>query len=174
MNHKMKLGYMALGAGILAIGIIIGQVVTPDIEAQNNGVFDKITCRSLKVVDKHGNSGIMLGSDDKINEVIVFDLSSGQKAIWLSSEPDKSNIVGVYNSSGTRAISLVSTDRMSNQISLFDIYGQKAIGLSSFDEINSVQVFNPLAQKAIMLGSKVQGSTVQVYDKGGNIKWSTP
>ena len=37
MNYKQKLGYMALGAGILAIGIIIGQVVTPDIEAQSNG-----------------------------------------------------------------------------------------------------------------------------------------
>ncbi len=34
MNHKQKLGYMPLGAGILAVGIIIGQVVTPDIEAE--------------------------------------------------------------------------------------------------------------------------------------------
>ena len=30
MNHKQKLGYMALGAGIMALGIIIGQVITPD------------------------------------------------------------------------------------------------------------------------------------------------
>ena len=36
MNHKQKFGYMALGAGILTLGIIIGQVVTPDIEAQSN------------------------------------------------------------------------------------------------------------------------------------------
>ena len=35
MNYKQKLGYMALGAGILAVGIIIGQWGTPDIEAQN-------------------------------------------------------------------------------------------------------------------------------------------
>ena len=54
MNHKQKLGYMALGAGILALGIIIGQWGTPDIEAQSNGVFDEITCRSLKVVDETG------------------------------------------------------------------------------------------------------------------------
>ena len=31
MNYKQKLGYMALGAGLLAIGIIIGQFITPDI-----------------------------------------------------------------------------------------------------------------------------------------------
>ena len=30
MNHKQKLGYMAIGAGILAIGIIIGQIITPE------------------------------------------------------------------------------------------------------------------------------------------------
>ena len=45
VNHKPKLGYMALGAGILALGIIIGQWGTPDIEAQSNGVFDEITSR---------------------------------------------------------------------------------------------------------------------------------
>ncbi len=33
MNHKQKLGYTLLGAGIMAIGIIIGQVITPDIDA---------------------------------------------------------------------------------------------------------------------------------------------
>ena len=54
MNHKQKLGYMALGALILAVGITIGQFVTPNIEAQNNGVFDKVVCRELEVVDKAG------------------------------------------------------------------------------------------------------------------------
>ena len=29
MNHRQKLGYMALGAGIMAVGITIGQFVTP-------------------------------------------------------------------------------------------------------------------------------------------------
>ena len=37
MNHKQKLGYMAIGAGIMAVGIAIGQFITPEIEAQNNG-----------------------------------------------------------------------------------------------------------------------------------------
>ena len=50
MNYKQKLGYILLGAGIMAIGITIGQFITPNIEAQNNGVFEKITCRELEVV----------------------------------------------------------------------------------------------------------------------------
>ena len=61
IDYEQKLGHMALGAGIMALGIIIGQVITLDIEAQNNGVFDKITCRELEVVDKTGKKIAFLG-----------------------------------------------------------------------------------------------------------------
>ena len=64
MNYKQKLGYIALGAGILALGIIIGQFVTPDIEAQSNGVFDKITCREIEVISKDGETTILVGDGD--------------------------------------------------------------------------------------------------------------
>ena len=52
MNTLQKLGYMALGVGLLAVGIIIGQWGTPDIEAQSNGVFDEITCRGYRSLMK--------------------------------------------------------------------------------------------------------------------------
>ena len=73
MNHKQKLGYTLLGAGIMAVGITIGQFVTPNIEAQNNGVFDKIVCREIEVVDQDGNQAISLGSNERGNGVIVYD-----------------------------------------------------------------------------------------------------
>lgn len=72
MCHRQKLGYMALGAGILALGIIIGQVITPAIEAQSNGVFDNITCRELVVVDKDGEKAIALQSDENENSAIIY------------------------------------------------------------------------------------------------------
>ena len=51
MNHKQKLGYTLLGAGIMALGITIGQWRTPDIEAQGEAqMFDKTTCREMEVV----------------------------------------------------------------------------------------------------------------------------
>ena len=43
MKTLETLGYMGLGALILVVGIVIGQVITPDIEAEQNGVFDEIT-----------------------------------------------------------------------------------------------------------------------------------
>lgn len=64
MNQKQKLGYMVLGAWIMAVGIIIGQLVTPDIEAQSNAVFDKIICRELEVVNAKGNKAIILAGGD--------------------------------------------------------------------------------------------------------------
>lgn len=76
MNHKQKLGYMALGAGILALGIIIGQFVTPDIEAQSNGVFDEIQCKKLTVGDKWGKR-IELGEHG--NNVTIYDSTGGIK-----------------------------------------------------------------------------------------------
>ena len=60
MNNKQKLGYTLLGVGIMAGGITIGQFITPNVKAQNNGVFDKITCRELEVMDKAGKSAIVL------------------------------------------------------------------------------------------------------------------
>ena len=74
MNYKQKLGYMALGAGILALGIIIGQWVTPDIEAQNNGVFDKIICReNVLVYDLYENMRIGLISSKTVDGIAVWD-----------------------------------------------------------------------------------------------------
>ena len=73
MNHKQKLGYMVLGAGILAVGIMIGQFVTRDIEAQSNSVFDEIICRKLIVIDKVGNERIVLDSNSLGGELMIFD-----------------------------------------------------------------------------------------------------
>ena len=95
MNHKQKLGYMALGAGILAIGIIIGQVITPNIEAQQNGFFDTITCRELKVVDKNGKTAIRLSTFLGANGVSILD-KKGKLAIALSSS-EAYNTVSIYD-----------------------------------------------------------------------------
>ena len=106
MNHKQKLGYMALGAGILALGIIIGQFVTPDIKAQStdlpmdfddielppsNRRFNKITCREIEVVDKDGNKAIVLftGGVFKGRGIKIYD-RKGNPAVVLSSD-DLSN-----------------------------------------------------------------------------------
>lgn len=69
------------------VGIIIGQFVTPDIKAQNNGVFDEITCRQLKVVDCAGRDAIGLVGIGPANGIYILD-KSGNTAIRLAHFPD--------------------------------------------------------------------------------------
>ena len=57
----------------MALGITIGQFVTPNIEAQSNGVFGEIVCKKLTLVDKEGKMAVALRSGGEGNGVIVFD-----------------------------------------------------------------------------------------------------
>ena len=107
MNYKQKLGYMALGAGILALGITIGQFITPDIKAQNNGVFDKIICQRLEVLDSAGNPGIVLVSTEKVNAAVIHDKQGG-KAVTLAGV-EQGNFVSVGHK-GKEAIGLYAHD----------------------------------------------------------------
>ena len=51
MNHKQKLAYMALGAGILALGILIDNLTSSPVTAQTDG---EITCQKLTFVNETG------------------------------------------------------------------------------------------------------------------------
>lgn len=107
MTHKQKFLYTLLGAGIMAVGMTINQVITPTIEAQNNGVFDKIFCRELEVVDAAGNRMIVLGSEAMGNAVVVMD-KQGSPAVTLK-HTREGNAVVVYDEGGAPAATLGST-----------------------------------------------------------------
>ena len=47
------------------------QIITPDIEAQNNGVFDQIQCNRLTVVNDSGEERISLSAPEK-NAMLNF------------------------------------------------------------------------------------------------------
>ena len=72
----------------MALGIIIGQIITPDIEAQNNGVFDKITCREIEVIDKDGETAIRL-----------YTTKHGGD-IWMGSKDGRVAAMGITESGG--------------------------------------------------------------------------
>ena len=166
MNHKQKLGYMGLGAGILAVGIIIGQVITPNIEAQSNGVFDEITCRKLTVVDKTGKMIAFLGRGVSFpnipgggiesNGFKIFD-EDGQPAITLSA--NITNEVTIHDNTGGSAIRLHSLGGGSrggfSTIQVFE-GGDKGFDLSISDGFRSMTVYDPLETTDIEIrGHKV-------------------
>ena len=151
MNHKQKLGYTLLGAGIMALGIIIGQFSTPDIEAQSNGVFDKVICHRLEVVDKHGKAKVILAAEEEQgNGVFLYD-KKGKVMIALATfDEDKENGNGIYiyDQRGKIAMGLVSNLTAANDISIFDRSGT--------------------------IRTSMNGFGISVYDKDGNFIWTTP
>ena len=151
MNHKQKLGYILLGAGIMAVGITIGQFVTPTLDAQSNGVFDKVVCREIEVVDKDGNKAIALFSKADTNQVIV------------------------YNPQGKSGIKLESGG-WGNYVLVFETQDDKKEGVSlactSRENYVIVRNFRRSERAAAKLISKKDINSVEVLDKNGNpVAW---
>ena len=176
MNHKQKLGYMALGAGILAVGIIIGQIITPDIEAQRNGVFDEIVCRSLKVVDKDGNRAISLSASTygnpsygslkmRQNVIEVYDGQGKEEAVsigWYDDRPRAQSSVIVHQNTGTYGVKMQATgsyngDNTWNGIIVYDQSMRSAVTVAAIGD------------------NEEHGRGIGVYGSTGMLqKWQTP
>ena len=182
MSHKQKLGYTLLGAGIMAIGITIGQFITPSIEARNNGVFDKVVCREIMVMDKNGKKAIVLESDEfGNNEMSVYCSKTGKEAIWLGSMDLAANYMIVRDRKGHTAISLMGGNE-TNNVSIMGKTGNKAIDLTSTvyprnDFKNSVRVYDRIGKAAFTLEAGELMNIMSVSEKqndsiyGGNAFW---
>ena len=162
MKRLEKLGYMALGAGILALGIIIGQFITPPIEAQNNGVFDKITCREIEVVDSEGKMALRAYAGEKSNEVTIYD-KEGYRTIELSTVLLSSgvyrNSVSVNNKKRAGGIEL-SVSEIGNGVIVWGKTGKPAIGLSAEENSHVVTVFDEAGEQAINLDAYYIASVI--------------
>ena len=170
MNHKQKFFYTLLGAGIMALGIIIGQIITPDIEAQNNGVFDEITCRSLNVVDENGNRGIFLLATEDLNTIHIGGNNPGGGGISLTTRhfegTDPDNSILIHNEAGNTAIKLEAKEHQ-NYVQVFDNAGKEAIILRSHENANSILVFDTAGEPAILLSAIESENNLFVVRKGG-------
>ena len=87
MEHKVNVRDMALGAGIMLIGLAVGAIVTTLLIAQRDDMFGEIQCSRLVVVDETGKPAITLATDAKEHGL-----------------PEKQNALIVYNKSGVKAV----------------------------------------------------------------------
>ena len=172
MNHKQKLGYMALGAGILAIGIIIGQWVTPDIEAQSNEVFDKITCREIEVIDKDGNEAIRLYTTKHGGFVSVSGKDGGRAVMTTT---DHSGVVKVYGKGGEARM---TTDEQGGRVEVLghitgfsedgNLFKRKTTAAMFTGEHGGrVDVGNKEGKRRVTMGTDEQGGIVEIANNQG-------
>ena len=140
MNHKQKLGYMALGALIMLIGMGVGSTFfTPPIEAQHNGLFNEITCRKLWVVDKNGNPAIRLESDENGNRMFISD-ENGKGAILLSISIF-GNSMAIYDKNENPAI-LLDSDEDGNSMVICDQNRKVSFSFEAYPHRNELAVYN--------------------------------
>ena len=161
MNCKQKLGYMALGAGILALGIIIGQFVTPDIEAQDNGVFDKIQCRGLEVLDTEGKAVIVLAAHDVGNAILVNGVHD-KPAIALMA--DKKG--GVSVRAGEQSGLVLISDEIGNRMIVSDDRGEPAIVFRTRDDEHGIFVYDKQGEQAVTIGHDQTMNAVHLLNEG--------
>ena len=189
---------MALGAGILAIGIIIGQWVTPDIEAQNNGVFDEIRCSRLKVVsrwdesivdiipssitvyDREGEQAILLAVRGRrgglVDDTNIILHRQGKLAYWLQVDKNGSAIQ-LYNPEGKQGLLLLADDDFGNSVSLSSKEEKDVLTLSSSHKYgNQIFVRDKDGNDGIRLrsASDFWKNEILIFDEFDNIRWSTP
>ena len=150
MNYKQKSGYMLLGAGLLAVGIIIGRLIEPSMEAESGDVFEKIICREIELVDKDGNRMISFRSNDEAAGATF------------------------YNREGKIVMFLGSADELGSSLTMYDRFGRLTIGLSSssgWDNLtgNGLTVYDIHGRAAVELNSTLRGNEVRVYDRFGNV-----
>ena len=192
MNHKQKLGYMALGAGILAIGIIIGQVVTPDIEAQSNGVFDKIQCREIEVIDKDGKTAIRLHTtkhggdirmDSKDGRIATMSIDENGGSVFLSGKGKGSGgTVSMFTREDSASLSVHDRLLSDRGISMFATEFDGVINLKG--EGGKVAMYATIHDGRVAVYSKDRGEAemrteehggrIRLLDKRGKIKWQSP
>ena len=177
MNHKQKLGYMALGAGILAIGNIIGQWGTPDIEAQSNGVFDKITCREIEVIDKDSNEAIRLyttkhGGDirmhSKDGRIASMGIHEDGGSVYLSGKGKSAGgEVSMYTSESTAHLS-VNKRHSDGGISMLATGGLSDIKVKYKDGGN-VSMYATFRDAGVEVSKDRRGADMRIDEHGGRI-----
>ena len=172
MNQKQKLGYTLFGAGIMALGIIIGQLSTPNIEAQNNGVFDEIQCSKLTVVDRSAKPAISLYALEQGNGILVSN-RAGEPAFFLIAGEDENRLT-VANKIGNPAVRLTASEEGSH-ISVIDNAGKEAVRLHGGETENGVFVRDKAGETAMALGvNKLFGNKITVHETALNDRWEAP
>ena len=175
MNYKQKLGYTLLGAAVMAVGIIIGQLSTPNIEAQSNGVFDEIVCKKITVVDADGTPGILLESSKEDGNRIIINHLSGERAVGLGAGKDVV-FLSLNKPSGQEAATLIAAE----PATFFNLYGDAEKGAIKLgvlgDSTRSIMINDEKGTARISLITSTLGfgTHAVIHDATGQKVWSAP
>ena len=196
MNHRQKLGYTALGAIIMLVGLTIGTIVAPPLTAQHNGTFDEIQCTNLTIADENGQPAMLFLSDDDANLLSIYQPGGKQHAIDIFALTEKTGMI-INNKNEQPVISRTNQPdgtshlfirdythkgaidigiNQSAQMSILDRRGDPAISLSHLPILgNQLSIRDKYGiQGAVLESNSGFGNRLLFYDANGNKIWTVP
>lgn len=160
-----KLQYMVIGAVLMAIGIGIGSLFTTPLNAQRNGEFDKITCRSVNVVDKNGNPAVLIGSIESGNSITILN-KKGKPAVGIMYHTSEGNALVTFSETGESTSTYTGSRQGENMMVVKNNEGNRAVILSSRPEVSLIGLFDPNKdQPAVSITSDQNENMMHFYNK---------
>lgn len=117
MNFRQKLVYTLFGALLALVGMLFSSIISPPSIALENGMFDKVVCKSLAVVDTAGNPRILIDVNERAT-------------------------IGILNETGDVSVYLLDSEH-GPMLNLNYLSGEQGIVLSAFDRVGAdIRTFN--------------------------------
>ena len=170
MNHKQKLGYILLGAGIMLVGLTIGAIISPMAVSQDKTFLGDFECRSLTVVNKEGKRVIELGSHTKEGGLVDVRDENGKKGVRLIAG-EGGNSVLVSAPGGRESAVSISSEKDTNSI-LMNWRGQPATTLRADDEACSISF--GIGSPTLIVGTSKHSDGIALYTPHGRLRASWP
>ena len=172
MKRKVCVKSMFLGAVIMLIGMWVSPLISPPVTAQHNGVFDKIQCREIEVIDKDGNEAIRLYTT-KHGGVVSVSGKDGGRAVMTTT--DHSGVVKVYGKGGEARM---TTDEQGGRVEVLghitgfsedgNLFKRKTTAAMFTGEHGGrFDVGNKEGKRRVTMGTDEQGGIVEIANNQG-------
>ena len=169
MKRKICVRSMVLGAGIMLIGLVVGAIVSPPLIAHGGpedlGVFGKVVCRKIEVVDEHDQTMIRLESDPSGSLVSVYN-KAGEPAMSLQTSPT-GNSLRIYDPVEDKTAITLESDLHTSHVWVHSkkrIYNQSPIDGSVYE----------VGDRAINLIASEGKNRLLIFDQAARLRWETP
>ena len=171
MNHKQKICYTILGAGIMLIGMLINNLTSSPVTAQNHG---ELTCQKLTFVNETGEPHFTLKVES--NGLSIRN-KEGEKALTLNSHSSK-HVLSLYNKKDVGVVSLYAWKSGGGNIIVRDGEGKEvaaivinqrggAVSIKGKKGGGYVRVSDKAGVKAASMSTTEHGGRVDVFNKQG-------
>ena len=163
MKRNICVRSMGLGAVIMLIGLAVGAIVSPPLIAQRDDVFGDIQCTGLTVVDKQGNVGVALDTDNANGSVWLFGKDGGAAAMNINA--DGGSVV-VYNNQG-KPCALVNVNADGGSVSVSNNQGKPHASMGGHEDGGGVAVYNNQGTPCASMDAHEDGGSVGVSNNQG-------